>query len=263
MAALPPFLLVFDISALLSSSEREWREFARVGDCFVPRAVLEEIQNLCDRASESSQEQTAREFSRFFPVGGWKSTLSIASHPSLKPAEGHELSKKARLALTVAQTAYGLARNRPDALIILVANDQGLMQRIRGLGIANLCPIPLVALVQWGRTGRKPPIVTHQLQAMRTTAGKATLVTASQPTRAVTPSPAKNTPTYSAPVRRSTRPPLRIPIANIFFNLLTLAIMGGLVAVAWYMISPRSFTQFWRQLPFVESAPVKISPGKR
>jgi rRNA-processing protein FCF1 len=263
MAALPPFLLVFDISALISSGEREWREFSRIGDCFVPRAVLEEIQHLCDRATETSQEQVAREFSRFFPVGGWKSTLSIATHPALKPAEGHELSKRARLALTVAQTAYGLARNRSDALVVLVANDQGLMQRIRGLGVANLSTIPLVALVQWGRTGRKPPVVTHQLQAMRTTTSTTVPATVGKPPRAVASPPAKPITTPSPAVRRSTRPALRIPIASIFFNLLTVAMVGAVAALFWHLLFPHSFAKFWNQLPFTESAPIKVSPRRK
>jgi hypothetical protein len=251
MAALPHFLLVFDISAILGSGEREWREFARIGECLVPRAVLEELQLLCDRSTESAHEQTARAFFRFFPDSSWKPTFSIASHPSLKPSEGHALSKKARLGLTVAQNAYGLARNRPDGLVVLVANDQGVMQRTRDLGINNLCAIPLVALVQWSRTERKPPVVLRQVQTLRSGLREATPVGAAKVNR---PSPTvQPTPTEShwSTSRRSRRPILYIPVTRIFYNLLTLGIVAGAVLTLWHFVFPNSFAQFWRQLPQV------------
>lgn len=249
MASLPPFLVVLDISALLAGSRREWQEFTRIGHCFLPEAALAELRSLCDRAVESSQEQTAREFFRFFPESGWRTTPLLESHPSLQPAEGHTLSKKARLAQSVAQAAYGMARHRSDGLVVLVSNDMSLMQKVRLLGVQNLCAIPLTAMVQWSRTERKPPVVTHQLQAMRspavatasTTANKATRT--SSPTRTVASTPRPVTP------QRSTQKPFRIPVSKIFFNLLTLGIVAIAVLAVWRVVHPSSFTQFWRLLP--------------
>lgn len=51
MTALPPILILIDTSAIVAGKTREWQMFARAGECFVPRAVLEEIEFLCKRAS--------------------------------------------------------------------------------------------------------------------------------------------------------------------------------------------------------------------
>ncbi len=210
--------------------------------------VLEEINFLSDHAPEPTHEQTAREFTRFYPESGWKSVSSIATHPSLKPAEGHTLSKRARLTLTVVQAAYGLARNRPDGLVIIVSSDQGLMQRLRALEMPNLCAIPVVALVQWTRTERKPPVVIHQLQLMRAASGLVSSTAAAKPSRA-------SLSTQAAPVagsQRSTRqiskPVFRIPIAKIFYNVLTFIMVAIAVLAVWRVAFPASFEQLWQQV---------------
>jgi hypothetical protein len=264
MAVIPPFLLLFDVSALMGGGTREWREFSRIGECFVPKVVLEEINFLTGRASEPTQEQTSREFVRFYPESGWKSVSAIATHPSLKPAEGHNLSKRARLTLTLIQAAYGLARNRPDGLVVIVSNDQGLMQRLRALETPNLCAIPVVALVQWSRSERKPPVVIHQLQAMRSTVGATATAIPGKQTKTIPPTQVKAATSKQSETRRSTRPAFRLPIAKIFYNLLTAAIVAFVVLALWKVAFPTSFDQFWRQLQqFDQPSPPKALPKKK
>ncbi|XHX77003.1 MAG: PIN domain-containing protein [Stenomitos frigidus ULC029] len=248
MATLPPFLILLDISALMASGVKHWQEFSRIGDCFIPKAVLEEIQLLCDHAIEPAQARTAKEFVRFFPESGWKATTSIAQHAALKPTEGHILSKKTRLSLATAQAAYGLARNRAEALVIVAANDQGLIQRLRMLNTPNLCGLPLTVLVQWSRTARKPPVVTNQLHAMRLLVG-AVAPTASRMTTSAAVRPRASQPVQSQPrptvhptVRRSFRP------AQMFYNLLTLAIIAIAVVGVWRVVHPPSFDRLWQQI---------------
>ncbi len=248
MAALPPFLILLDVSALMAGSTRQWQEFSRLGDCFIPKVVLEEIQLLCNHAVDPAQERIAREFVRFFPDSGWKATTSIAQHPALKPAEGHALSKKARLSLATAQTAYGLARNRPDGLIVVVANDQGLIQRLRMVNTLNLCGIPLAVLVQWSRTTRKPAVVANQLHAMRL------MVPTTAPTvKAVPPVPApRSQPSAAAAQSNRSRAARRVfrPV-QIFYNLLTLVIVAVAILAVWRVIAPVSFAKTWHQIPFL------------
>ncbi|MBW4579852.1 MAG: hypothetical protein KME42_09800 [Tildeniella nuda ZEHNDER 1965/U140] len=250
MAALPPFLILLDLSAVMASSIRHWQEFSRLGECFIPKAVLEEIQLLCSHAIAPAQERTAREFVRFFPESGWKATTSIAQHAALKPTEGHALSKKTRLSLATAQAAYGLARNRPEGLVVVAANDQGLVQRLRLLNTPNLCGLPLTVLVQWSRSARKPPVVANQLHAMRLMVGAVTPVV----NRTSIATPARPKPSQAAqnkghyPARRSIRP------EQIFYNLLTLAIVAIAVLAIWRVVHPTSFNQLWRQIPFVGQA---------
>ena len=247
MAALPPFLIVLDLSAVMASSLRHWQEFSRLGDCFLPKAVLEEIQMLCSHAIEPEQEVTAKEFVRFFSESGWKATTSIAQHTALKPTEGHTLSKKTRLSLATAQAAYGLARNRPEGLVVVAANDQGLIQRLRMLNTPNLCGMPLTVLIQWSRTARKPPVVANQLHAMRLMVGAVTPAvskTAHSPLARSRPSqPTSNKASRSS--RRIFRP------MQIFYNLLTVAIVLIALLAVWRVIYPTSFNQLWQQIPFV------------
>lgn len=281
MAILPPFLIVFDTSALLAGEPRQWQEASRLGDCFVPEAVLEAMQMLCDRATEPEIESKAREFIRFFDTSGWQMNRGKAEHPALQPVPGHTLSQRARLALEILQNSYGLAQRHSDSLVILVANDQPMLQRLLGLNQPNLCGIPLAALVQWSRTQRRPATVNHHLQLMRT----ATPVTskATNPTETPNPRPAKQStsrqttarqisaqqrvaspPPAPAPVRSSsvrTRPRVAAPpprrtrrsfrLSSFLANLITLAVLAAIGGSIWRFVHPVSFNQFWQQLPFV------------
>lgn len=260
MAALPPVLILLDISALLAGTTRDWQLFSRVGACYVPRAVLEEMEFLCNRASEPEVGRVAREFSQFYPTSGWQSTLSIATHPSLRPAPGQNLSSKARLSLSVAQTAYGLSRNRSEALVVLVANDQSLIQRLRIIDAPNLCGLPMAALLQWSRTLRRPLVVTNHLQMMRAPVGVVGGMTT------VSPSMRSTTVQRSAPVpskRTVTRRPQQahhsLRLTQTFYNLLTLLLVALLGLGIWRVVQPASFNEFWKQLPIPgKSTPTRV-----
>lgn len=283
MNILPPFLIIFDTSALLAGETRQWQEVTRLGDCFVPEPVLEAMQTLCDRATEPDIESKAREFIRFFAISGWQTNGAIAEHPALQPAPGHTLSQRARLALEVLQNSYGLAHHRSESLVILVANDQPMLQRALGLNRPNLCGIPLAALVQWSRTQRRPATVNHHLQLMRSTTPATS--EAPQPTTipAPRPLPAKQStnrqtaarqisaqqrsaspPPVSAPARSpaprsksSATSPSRRPsrrsfrLSSFLANLVALAVLAIVAGALWRFTYPVSFEQFWQQLPIV------------
>ncbi|NJK53573.1 MAG: hypothetical protein HC936_13560 [Leptolyngbyaceae cyanobacterium SU_3_3] len=121
MSELPPIFLLFDLTALLTSRTRDWQEFSRVGRCFVPQGVYEEIQALGRVGADRQQEQSAREFMRFFGDSDWQLTGVGATHSSLQPVAGQVYSRRARLSLTIAECAYGLARNSPGRLIVLIS----------------------------------------------------------------------------------------------------------------------------------------------
>lgn len=283
MAILPPFLIIFDTSALLAGETRQWQEVTHLGDCFVPEAVLDAMQTLCDRATAPDIESKAREFMRFFEASSWQTTRAIAEHPLLQPSAGHTLSQRARLALEVLQNSYGLAHSRSDSLVVLVANDQPMLQRVLGLNRPNLCGIPLAALTQWSRTQRRPATLNHHLQLMRSTTATASDVpqsTAVPNSRPVATKPTSNRQTAArqisaqhrstspppapAPVRSSTGrarsrvsapPPRRVRrsfrFSSFLSNLITLAVLAIVGGTMWRFIHPASFNQFWQQLPFV------------
>lgn len=270
MSLLPPLLIVLDISALLAGRTREWQEFSRTGECYVPRAVLDEMAVLKEQASEPEIESVAREFARFYPNSGWKEATAIADHASLKPVEGHTLSKKARLSTTVLQYVYGLAERRSDALVILVANDQPLLKRLQALNMPNICGLPFTALVQWSRTQRRPPVVTHHMQGMKSPAPVSGDLTAARPASTTATSPkaiAKPASTLQPLPTRSTsapseqwdarRPKRQLPIKPLLGNLFNLLVLVIVVGVIWRFAHPKSFAQVWNQLPFVEQSTKK------
>jgi hypothetical protein len=221
---------------------------------------------LTKQAPEPEIESAAREFARFYPNSGWKEATAIADHASLKPAEGHTLSKKARLSTTVLQYVYGLAERRSDALVILVANDQPLLKRLQALNMPNICGLPLTALIQWSRTQRRPPVVTHHMQGMKqapaqvasnpSIAGSAPATVSGRPAIAKSApvvQPLPNRPTSVNPEQWDARRPKQpFPLKPLLSNLLNLLILMIVVGIIWHFVHPKSFAQVWNQLPFVE-----------
>lgn len=255
MTTAPPVLIVLDLSTLMGSSTREWQDYSRVGSCYLPQVVYEEIEFLSGRAPEPDLEKTAREFLRFFPNSGWQLTNANASHPALTPPAGQALSKQARLSLAVAQCAYGLSGEHGGELVVLVSTVQQLIQRLGALQSPNLCGIAPAALLQWARTGQKPPAVTQQMGTTLKAAG--TPVSAPTASKPASPKPpaASSTP-MSGPASAVRKPAsssrrnsggmgaLSGAIASVL-ALLGLAIAGGF---AWRAIQPASFDKFWQQL---------------
>lgn len=257
MALIPSVLILFDTTALLAGKTLDWRSFTQLGECYVPEAVLEQMDYLCDRASEPDVEHTAREFKRFYTDGDWKRTGIQAEHAALKPTPGHTLSKRARLALSVASCVYGMALRYPNSLVVLITNDQPLLQKVMGLQVKNLCGMPFAALMQWARSQRRPSVIHHHLQLMRAVAATSN---GAAPTKLSTHSPAMSrtasaqatspgmTPgVYTA---RRQRSQMR---SRYFMGLLSslgsLIVLMVVIAIVWNLVSPASFAQLWQSLP--------------
>jgi hypothetical protein len=169
---LPPVLVTFDADVLMAGRTQVWQEYAKVGSCYLPEVVYDEIDYLTGKAVEKSQEQVAREFMRFFADSGWIITDSQETHRSLEPSIKNQ-SKPAMLVVATAQCVYGLAQEHPDALIVFVSNSQPLLKRIASVGSANLCGITGAMLLNWARKAERPAAATQQLQSlMRTLADR-------------------------------------------------------------------------------------------
>jgi len=253
MVLLAPILILLDTTALLSGTTRDWRGFSRLGECYVPEVVLEQLEFMSDHAAEPETEAVAREFNQFYPKSGWKKTNTIVEHPTLKPAPGHTLSKRARLTLEVLGCAYGLALRYPTSLVVLVANDQSMLQKVLALHVTNLCGLPVTALQQWHRTQRRPQVVNHHLQLMRSLPG-----TPSTPVNTRSLSAAKRTASPAATVSRPVAYPAqrrrrsgRSLLIGLVSNLISLIVLAITVSAVWSVVSPASFKQFWQQLPIV------------
>lgn len=152
-------LLIFDQGPITSGNLSYWQGVTKLGTCYVPHGVLEEIQRMAEEAplgKETSGEAAAREFLRFYEGGGWQVTRTTKSHSDLVPAPGHNLSRKARLAFTVAQCAYGMAELNPDAVVILVTEDQALIRRISAIGLEKLGGTTGIAVREWTKNNQVP-----------------------------------------------------------------------------------------------------------
>jgi hypothetical protein len=169
---LPPVLVTFDADVLMAGRTQVWQEYAKVGSCYLPEVVYDEIDYLTGKAVEKSQEQVAREFMRFFADSGWIITDAQETHRSLEPSIKNQ-SKPAMLVVATAQCVYGLAQEHPDALVIFVSNSQPLLKRIASVESANLCGITGAMLLNWARKAERPAAATQQLQnLMRTLADR-------------------------------------------------------------------------------------------
>ncbi len=262
MSDLPPILLLIDLSALLVGKPREWQEFTRLGRCYMPQAVYEEVQALSKVGIERSHEQTAKEFCRFFAESDWQLTGAGAMHPSLQPSDGQNISRRARLMQAVAECAYGFARTSPGRLVVLISNDQSLLKRIQGLGVANLSGVPVSAMLIWSRSGRRPPIVAQHLQAMRATTVTANSATVPRRVKPVAPVPTRTPPrSIKQPQPRLRRVEPLYDRPSLLHQALSgasalLAVMIAL-SIAWYILQPKSFNQFLRErhLPTLPEIP--------
>jgi hypothetical protein len=159
-------LVVFDLGALMTGRTREWEMYSRLGTCYLPQVVHEEIEELAGGAAVGSQVEVAREFTRFWPYSGWLLTDAAAAHRLLQPAAGAQVSKQARMVVAVAQCAYALSQERAVELVVFVSDSLRLSQRMQSLEVANLCCINSTVLMQWARSGQRPLLVTKQVQGM-------------------------------------------------------------------------------------------------
>jgi hypothetical protein len=165
---LPPVLVTFDADVLMAGRTQVWQEYAKVGSCYLPEVVYDEIDYLTGKAVERSQEQVAREFMRFFADSGWIVTDSQETHRALEPSIKNQ-SKQAMLVVATAQCVYGLAQEHPDALVVFVSNSQPLLKRLASVGAANLCGITGAMLLNWARKAERPASATQQLQSLMRT----------------------------------------------------------------------------------------------
>lgn len=171
MVAVPSVMLVFDISALSAATPSEWREFSRVGSCYVPQIVYEEMTLKFDRSPDPDLERIAKAFNRFYATSGWRITDTSGHHAALKVGSGQALTHRSRISLAVGRCAYGLAENTPGSLVVLVTKDRSLLQRLYEIPAVNLCGITVDTLLQWSRTGQRPVPVSQKLQQFRAAHG--------------------------------------------------------------------------------------------
>lgn len=253
----PPILVLLDLSAILAGTSREWPGYARVGKCFLPQVVYEEIEFLCKRASEPSQEKAARDFMRFYPSSGWQLTSADANHLSVTVPAGKDMSKQARLTVATVRCAYGLSKEQERHLVVFVGNGHSLLQKIQALRAMNLCGITATQLLQWSRTRQRPEAVTEHMQMMMRAGAESILTgmvhaspTTARPTTRTRPSVQQ-----SQAVQRSytrSHSPKASSSSGGFLKQISGLLTIGAIAIAglfiWQTVQPTSFKKTWKQL---------------
>ncbi|NJR66939.1 MAG: hypothetical protein HC772_19120 [Leptolyngbyaceae cyanobacterium CRU_2_3] len=242
MVAVPPVILVFDISALSVASPSEWREFSRVGSCYIPQVVYEEMRLLFDRSPDPDLERIAKAFNRFYASSGWQITDTTAHHASLKVGSGQALTRRSRVSLAVGRCAFALSQSFPNSLVVLVSKDRSLLQRLYEIPAVNLCGITGESLLQWSRTGQRPIAVSQKFQQFRTAYGLP------PNTASGTKSQAKSNMTASSqshprttPIRANTHPTRPIFAHSPYLpdwvpDLVSLLLAAAGLAIAAYLI---------------------------
>ncbi len=159
----PQIFLLLDLNSLYACKPYEWLEFSRVGQCYVPQVVYEELDSWASSRSDAIESKIAREFRRFMLEGDWQLTRSLIPIGTTRP-----FSRRARLAIDVRNCAEDLARSSIGRLVVVVSNDRALVQQIQALHLDNLTGIPVSTLLTWSRSKRQPPIVLQHLRSMQT-----------------------------------------------------------------------------------------------
>ncbi len=261
LSELPPVHLLFDLGALLVGKTREWQEFSRIGQCFLPQVVYDEIHALANTEADHPQKKTAKEFLKFLSGSNWQLSRATATHPQLQPVPDQHLGKRSRLALLVSEAAYGTARGSVGRMVVLISNDQASLRRIQELKIPNLSGLPVSAGLIWSRTGRRPAVVIQHMQEMMERSRA--FATASAPQRFATAVASRPTvaiaPTRTEPKLRHAPTPLARPnvLSQLMSSASSILALAIAVSLVWYLVQPRSFNQFLRQnhLPTLPQLP--------
>ena len=240
--AVPPVILVFDISALSVSSPSEWQEFSRVGSCYIPQVVYEEMKLMFDRSPDPDLERIAKAFNRFYASSGWQITDANAHHPTLKVGSGQALTRRSRVSLAVGRCAFALSQNFSNSLVVLVSKDRVLLQRLYEIPVVNLCGITGESLLQWSRTGQRPIAVSQKFQQFRTAYGMPPAAAPYQRT-----SPTRSTPQSSRPTiaRNAVSTPDWLPdVISLILAAAGLAIAAYLI---WFLLNSADLKKYWPQ----------------
>lgn len=259
MVSVPPVILVFDVSALSAATPSEWREFSRVGNCYIPQVVYEEMKMLFDRSPDPDLERLAKAFNRFFATSGWKISDASAHHAAFKVGAGQALTRRARVSLAVGRCAYGMAQEFSNSLVILVSKDQALLQRLFDVPHVNLCGITGEALLQWSRTGQRPIAVSQKFQQFRAAYGlppNQPSSAAKKPAKAPSPSISSAPPSSPSSARIAAKLPKTSPVRTPVFlsewlpevKSLILAIVGFAIAgyLIWLLLNVTDFGQIFQ-----------------
>lgn len=252
-----PYLLLVETSAITETDPNTWNAIAKLGDCFLPEAVASELKHIAEGKLEGN-EAIARQFQGRLTELNWQTTNLSAKHPELLIRSTQNLSRKAKLLNSVAQSAVGLANAHPQQCIILISDEISLRDRIAKLQHNHLCAIPSAIARQWSRTNQAPPIVKQTLKQLENYLARQSLaltqLTSAQQT-VIDLNKLANSTLNTADLLKSAQPNrvkasthsanyVQIAI-NIVKSGLTTLFFIALILIGWRLVQPQQFQQFW------------------
>ncbi|MGQ9865817.1 MAG: hypothetical protein ACUVSQ_05975 [Pseudanabaenaceae cyanobacterium] len=208
-------VFLWDRGAITGSDRHLWTHVKTLGDSYLTAATLRELENLArdvtaNRGSGTSVEALADSFVRFYQSSGWRLADTDEGHPQFQVFEGS--GRKAMENLTSVRAAWGLSRQHPQSLTVLVSADATLVRKLNELELENLRAATAISLRAWQGNRNVPPAIARAL--------------------GLTPAAATGRP------RRSQK----LPVGPL---LAILAIGGGLV---FGYTQPRLSQQIWQTL---------------
>jgi len=208
-------VFLWDRGAITSSDRHLWEHVKTLGAPYLTAATLQELENLArdvpaNRGGGTSVEALADSFVRFYQSSGWRLADTDEGHPQLQVFEGN--GRKALENLVSVRAAWGLSRQHPQSLTVLVSADATLVRKLNDLELENLRAATAISLRAWQGNRNAPPAIARALG----------LTAAAAPARP--------------------RPSRRLSVGPL---LAILALGGGIVF--WYS-QPRLSQQIWRTL---------------
>lgn len=263
-----PYLLILETSAIVQTDINTWKAIAKLGSCWLPEVVAKEIQDIAEGKVEGS-EGVARQFQSCQSQLNWQVTSIIGNHPDLVLKTSQNLSRRAKLNLTIAKSVVGIAQTYPQHPVVLISDEISLRDRISQLKCQNLCAISSAIARQWAKTNSQPPNVqklTFQANQILENPNLAydldvSLSTNPNPnlnTNLNSNSPSNLNPKSSNLLGRNnqTSSPSSHPRSKFNYRQIAISLMkSGITAtvvvtvllVGWRLIQPQQFQQFWKK----------------
>ncbi|NJK59456.1 MAG: hypothetical protein HC918_03265 [Oscillatoriales cyanobacterium SM2_1_8] len=159
-------VFLWDRGAITGSDRHLWQHVQDLGSSWLAATTLQELENLArdvgaDRGGGTSVEALADAFLRFYESSGWRLTEVNEGHPQFQVLEG--AGRKALDNLASARTAWGLSRQHPQALIILVSADATFVRKLNELNLENLRAATAISLRAWQGNRNAPPAIATAL----------------------------------------------------------------------------------------------------
>ncbi len=259
------YLLLVETSAIVSTNPNTWQAIAKLGECLLPEVVAIEIKNIANGKTEGN-ESTAKQFQNSSDLN-WQITTLTAKHADLVIRTTQNLSRQARLMISVAQSAVGVANAHPKQCVVLISDEISLRDRIAKLDSKNLCAIPSAVARQWSKTDQAPPIVYQSIKYLQKQIQKQISEPSHQfprQTDTIYLSTSRSSPNAEQKIKdnQKANPNYRqIVVSFVKFGLAT-TFLVSILLFGWRIAQPQQFQQFWKKNGLPPLPKILVQPNQ-